>query len=61
MNEDDHSAKINDDKCVQCGACVYQCPFGAIVDKSFMKEAIEILKDSDYSKEDDNKHTITRR
>ena len=50
MNEDDHSAKINDDKCVQCGACVYQCPFGAIVDKSFMKEAIEILKDSDYSK-----------
>ena len=49
MNED-HSAKIDDEKCVQCGACVYQCPFGAIMDKSFIKEAIEILKDSDFSK-----------
>ena len=49
MNED-HSAKIDDDKCVQCGACVYQCPFGAIMDKSFIKDAIEILKDSEGSK-----------
>ena len=49
MNEDDHSAKIDDSKCVQCGACVYQCPFGAIMDKSYIKEAIEILKDSNNS------------
>lgn len=49
MNED-HSAKIDDDKCVQCGACVYQCPFGAIMDKSFIKDAIDILKDSEGSK-----------
>ena len=45
----DHSAKIDDSKCVQCGACVYQCPFGAIMDKSFMKDAIDILKDSNNS------------
>ena len=48
--DEDHAAKIDDEKCVQCGACVYQCPFGAIMDKSMMKEAIDILKDSDYSK-----------
>ena len=47
--DEDHAAKISDEKCVQCGACVYQCPFGAIMDKSFMKEAIDILKDSDFS------------
>ena len=46
---EDHSANIDDEKCVQCGACVYQCPFGAIMDKSFIKDAIDILKDSDYS------------
>ncbi len=49
MDEEDHSAKINDDKCIQCGACVYQCPFGAIMDKSYIKDAIDILKDSDFS------------
>ena len=48
--DEDHAAKIDDEKCVQCGACVYQCPFGAIMDKSMMKEAIDILKDSDFSK-----------
>ena len=47
---DDHSAKIDDEKCVQCGACVYQCPFGAIMDKSYIKDAIEILKDSENSR-----------
>lgn len=41
---EDKAAKINDEKCVQCGACVYQCPFGAIMDKSFIREAIDILK-----------------
>ena len=46
----DNSAKINDEKCVHCGACVAACPFGAIMDKSYIKEAIDILKDSDYSK-----------
>ena len=47
---EDNAAKIDDEKCIQCGACVYQCPFGAIMDKSYIKEAIDILKDSDFSK-----------
>ena len=37
-------AHIDNDKCVECGACVYQCPFGAIVDKSFILDAIDLLK-----------------
>ena len=43
---DDRSAKIDNSKCIQCGACVYQCPFGAISDKSYILNAIEILKQS---------------
>ena len=45
MNEE-KAAKIDNDKCIQCGACVYQCPFGAIMDKSYMVNAIDILKKS---------------
>ena len=44
MNED-KAAKINDEKCISCGACVYQCPWGAINDKSFILDAIKIIKD----------------
>jgi len=46
MNED-KAALIDNSKCIQCGACVYQCPFGAITDKSFMVNAIDILKKSE--------------
>ncbi|MDE7363766.1 MAG: 4Fe-4S dicluster domain-containing protein [Ruminococcus sp.] len=45
MNEN-KAATINNDKCISCGACVYQCPFGAIMDKSFMLNAIDLLKKS---------------
>lgn len=45
--DSDHLAEINDEKCIQCGACVYQCPFGAIMDKSFIINAIDILKGND--------------
>ncbi len=45
MNEN-KAAIINNDKCISCGACVYQCPFGAIMDKSFMLNAIDLLKKS---------------
>ncbi len=43
---EDKSASIDNSKCIQCGACVYQCPFGAISDKSFIVNAIDILKKS---------------
>lgn len=47
---DDNAAAINDDKCIQCGACVYQCPFGAISDKSYILDAVELLKTSERGK-----------
>ncbi len=46
MNED-KAATIDNSKCIQCGACVYQCPFGAISDKSYIVDAIDILKNSE--------------
>ncbi len=39
-------AAIDNSKCISCGACVYQCPFGAITDKSYILDAIDILKNS---------------
>jgi [FeFe] hydrogenase (group B1/B3) len=54
MNEN-NEAKIDNSKCIQCGACVYQCPFGAITDKSFIIDAIEILKNSKRKLENGNK------
>lgn len=53
MNEN-KAAAINNDKCISCGACVYQCPFGAIMDKSFILDAIDIIKKS----EDNNKYKV---
>ena len=43
MNEDG-TVKIDNDKCVSCGACVYQCPWGAVSDKSFILDAIKMLR-----------------
>lgn len=45
--DSNHTAVINNDKCIQCGACVYQCPFGAIMDKSYILDAIEMLKNKE--------------
>ncbi len=45
MNEE-KAATIDNSQCIQCGACVYQCPFGAIMDKSYILDAINILKQS---------------
>lgn len=44
------AAKIDKEKCTSCGACVYQCPFGAISDKSYILNAIDILKKSEHNK-----------
>lgn len=41
---EDSKASINHEKCISCGSCVYQCPFGAIMDKSFLVDAIQMLK-----------------
>lgn len=46
----DKKAVIDNNKCVGCGACVYQCPFGAISDKSYILNALDILKKSDNNK-----------
>ena len=51
---DDKSAKIDNSKCIQCGACVYQCPFGAISDKSYIVEAIDILKKGERNDKNSN-------
>ena len=41
---EDKKAFIDPAKCTSCGACVYQCPFGAIMDKSFIVDAIQMLQ-----------------
>lgn len=47
MNETKKAARIKYEKCINCGACVKQCPFGAINDKSFILDAIDIIKKSE--------------
>lgn len=51
---DNDAARIDDEKCIQCGACIYQCPFGAIMDKSYILDAIELIKQS----ENNTKHKV---
>ena len=47
MSSEEHrAAHIDNEKCISCGACVYQCPFGAIVDKSFILDAVNLIKGS---------------
>ena len=48
--DEDKKARIDNDKCVSCGACVYQCPFGAVMDKSYILDAISVLRNSDNNK-----------
>ncbi len=47
---ENHVAHIDDSKCISCGACVYQCPFGAIQDKSFLLDALRLIRESDHNK-----------
>ena len=41
------AAQIDNSKCISCGACVYMCPWGAIVDKSFITDVVKMLKESE--------------
>ena len=43
---DDKTAKVDHNKCMACGACVYMCPFGAITDRSFILDVVRMLKGS---------------
>ena len=40
-------AEINYNKCISCGSCVYMCPFGAVVDKSFILDAVKLIRESE--------------
>jgi len=40
----DKKATIDVNKCVSCGNCVNQCPFGAIQDKSWIVDAVQLLR-----------------
>ena len=40
------ASTIDYNKCTSCGACVFACPFGAIMDKSYILDAIKILKEN---------------
>jgi Fe-S-cluster-containing hydrogenase component 2 len=42
-------ASIDPNKCIACGNCVYHCPFGACVDRSFIIDALNILKDKAHN------------
>ncbi len=44
------AASIDADKCTECGACAYLCPFGAISDKSYILDAVDIIKKSDFGR-----------
>ena len=40
-------AEIDYDKCVSCGMCLVNCPFGAIVDKGQIFQLIQSIKRGD--------------
>ena len=44
----DRKASINVEKCISCGNCVYQCPFGAIQDKSWIVDAIQMIRGGEH-------------
>ena len=44
---EDRKASIDASKCISCGECVVQCPFGAIMDKSYIVDVIQMLMGAD--------------
>ena len=45
--DEEKVAHIDEKKCISCGACVYQCPFGAIADKSYILDAVRLIRESE--------------
>ena len=43
-SDENGRAQINYDKCVSCGQCLVNCPFGAIVDKGQIFQTIYAMK-----------------
>ena len=43
----DGVATIDSEKCISCGACVYQCPFGATLDVSSITDVIKTIMASE--------------
>lgn len=42
---DEHGICVIDEKkCIQCGACIHSCPFGAIGSKTFMVDVIRLIR-----------------
>jgi [FeFe] hydrogenase (group B1/B3) len=48
--DENKKAHIDESKCIACGACVYQCPFGAVTDKSYILDAIKLLRENNCDK-----------
>lgn len=44
----DKKASIDINQCISCGNCVYQCPFGAIQDKSWITDAIRMIRGGEH-------------
>ena len=44
----DKKASIDINKCISCGSCVNQCPFGAIQDKSWIVDAIQMIRGGEH-------------
>ncbi len=47
----DKEAVIDYETCLSCGACVSACPFGAITDRSYLLDAIDLLKRSEGNRQ----------
>ena len=41
--DEENIVAIDEEKCINCGQCVINCPFGAITDKSFMVDVIKLI------------------
>ncbi len=49
INPDDKRAMIEKENCINCGACMAACPFGAISDKSYIVNITRLLKEKKKS------------